>query len=149
MTVDARVVAAVRAGNAEAFDLVVREYQPRLYRFLFGLVSDAELAEALIGLRLQHDAAALIRSLKALEKGRLKIIRTRPDSNQVLHEIQTWCSNLTMMNLVIDVTEEDNVALGMANLQTAARLCNVNAGLVTVAAVVVEVLDQPKEAKPN
>jgi len=47
MTVDARTIAAVRAGNAEAFDIVVREYQPRLYRFLFGLVSDAELARDL------------------------------------------------------------------------------------------------------
>lgn len=47
MTVDARTIAAVRAGNAEAFDLVVSEYQPRLYRFLFGLVSDTELARDL------------------------------------------------------------------------------------------------------
>lgn len=47
MTIDARTIAAVRGGNAEAFDLVVREYQPRLYRFLFGLVSDAEVARDL------------------------------------------------------------------------------------------------------
>jgi RNA polymerase sigma-70 factor (ECF subfamily) len=47
MTVDARVIAAVRGGNAEAFDLIVREFQPRLYRFLFGMVGDAELARDL------------------------------------------------------------------------------------------------------
>lgn len=47
MTVDARVIAAVRGGNAEAFDLIVREYQPRLYRFLFGMVGDAEVARDL------------------------------------------------------------------------------------------------------
>lgn len=47
MTVDARVIAAVRGGNAEAFEVVVREYQPRLYRFLFGLLGDAEVARDL------------------------------------------------------------------------------------------------------
>ena len=47
VTVDARVIAAVREGNAEAFDLVVREYQPRLYRFLFGMVGEAEVARDL------------------------------------------------------------------------------------------------------
>ena len=47
MTVDARVIAAVRGGDAAAFDLIVREYQPRLYRFLFGLLGDAELARDL------------------------------------------------------------------------------------------------------
>lgn len=47
MTVDARVIAAVRGGNAEAFDLIVREFQPRLYRFLFGMVGDAEVARDL------------------------------------------------------------------------------------------------------
>ena len=47
MTVDARVIAAVRGGNAEAFDLIVREYQPRLYRFLYGMVGDAEVARDL------------------------------------------------------------------------------------------------------
>ena len=47
MSVDARVIAAVRQGNAEAFEVVVREYQPRLYRFLFGMVGDAEVARDL------------------------------------------------------------------------------------------------------
>jgi len=47
MTVDARVIAAVRGGNAEAFDMIVREYQPRLYRFLFGMVGEAEVARDL------------------------------------------------------------------------------------------------------
>ncbi len=47
MTVDARVIAAVRGGDAAAFDLIVREYQPRLYRFLYGLLGDAELARDL------------------------------------------------------------------------------------------------------
>lgn len=47
MSVDARVIAAVRQGNPEAFEVIVREYQPRLYRFLFGMVGDAELARDL------------------------------------------------------------------------------------------------------
>ena len=47
MSVDARVVAAVRRGNPEAFEVIVREYQPRLYRFLFGMVGDAEVARDL------------------------------------------------------------------------------------------------------
>lgn len=47
MTVDARVIQAVRAGNADAFELVVREYQPRLYRFIYGMVGDAEVARDL------------------------------------------------------------------------------------------------------
>ncbi len=47
MTVDARVIQAVRAGNAEAFELVVREFQPRLYRFIYGMVGDAEVARDL------------------------------------------------------------------------------------------------------
>lgn len=47
MTVDARVIQAVRAGNAEAFELVVREFQPRLYRFIHGMVGDAEVARDL------------------------------------------------------------------------------------------------------
>ncbi len=47
MTVDARVIAAVRQGNAEAFEIIVREYQPRLYRFLFGLIGEAEVARDL------------------------------------------------------------------------------------------------------
>lgn len=47
MTVDARTIEAVRAGNAEAFELVVREFQPRLYRFIYGMVGDAEVARDL------------------------------------------------------------------------------------------------------
>lgn len=47
MTIDARVIAAVRTGNSEAFDLIVREYQPRLYRFLVGMVGEAEVARDL------------------------------------------------------------------------------------------------------
>jgi RNA polymerase sigma-70 factor, ECF subfamily len=47
MTVDARLIQAVRAGNAEAFELVVREFQPRLYRFIYGMVGDAEVARDL------------------------------------------------------------------------------------------------------
>lgn len=47
MTVDTRIIEAIRAGNAEAFELVVREYQPRLYRFLYGMVGDAEVARDL------------------------------------------------------------------------------------------------------
>ena len=47
MSVDAATIAAVRAGNADAFEAVVREYQPRLYRFLYGLLGDAELARDL------------------------------------------------------------------------------------------------------
>jgi RNA polymerase sigma-70 factor (ECF subfamily) len=47
MTIDARTIAAVRAGDAAAFEAIVGEYQPRLYRFLFGMVGDAELARDL------------------------------------------------------------------------------------------------------
>ncbi len=47
MTVDAGTIAAVRAGDADAFEAIVAEFQPRLYRFLYGLVGDAELARDL------------------------------------------------------------------------------------------------------
>jgi RNA polymerase sigma-70 factor (ECF subfamily) len=47
MTVDAATIAACRGGDAAAFETIVREYQPRLYRFLYGLLGDAELARDL------------------------------------------------------------------------------------------------------
>lgn len=47
MPVDALTIAAGRKGDAAAFDAIVREFQPRLYRFLYGLVGDAELARDL------------------------------------------------------------------------------------------------------
>lgn len=47
MTIDAATIAAGRAGDAGAFEAIVEEYQPRLYRFLYGLVGDAELARDL------------------------------------------------------------------------------------------------------
>lgn len=47
MTVDAGTIAAGRAGDADAFEAIVTAFQPRLYRFLYGLVGDAELARDL------------------------------------------------------------------------------------------------------
>jgi RNA polymerase sigma-70 factor (ECF subfamily) len=47
MPVDAPTLAAARRGDPDAFEVIVREFQPRLYRFLYGLVGDAELASDL------------------------------------------------------------------------------------------------------
>lgn len=47
MPVDALTLTAARQGDPAAFEVIVREFQPRLYRFLYGLVGDAELARDL------------------------------------------------------------------------------------------------------
>ena len=67
MPVDALTVAAVRRGDAAAFEVIVREFQPRLYRFLYGLLGDAELARDLT----QDTFLAAFRALPA----------TQPDLN--------------------------------------------------------------------
>jgi RNA polymerase sigma-70 factor (ECF subfamily) len=45
---DAHLVARIRAGDADAFEIVVGQYQAPLYRYLYSLVGDAEQARDLV-----------------------------------------------------------------------------------------------------
>ncbi|HEX2912299.1 MAG TPA: sigma-70 family RNA polymerase sigma factor [Chloroflexia bacterium] len=45
---DAELIARVQAGDVDAFEAIVVEYEPKLVRFIYGLTHERELAEDLV-----------------------------------------------------------------------------------------------------